>query len=350
MNEDKLKELQDAFQKGTFNADMFKEYWPEIQGLLKSISGKGDTSLAASELIPVLQGFSNWAQNTPEGQAALKQTMRDNASQRFIKQFKPFFNTLLSGVDLATSLNQIKTSNNTIKSIIQPAIATSPGQPTELNAQLQQAQNQGGVEAQRAVAPAQAELAQQYANDVNTAKQVSGGQGSSYQANVQNASLRRQRAALGLAPIVDSVKARYQNMANQLATSKAQLGQQDFGNRLYGSQLALDQYNRQMAAAGALGQAGRLNLRNTLQGLSNNLPSLFGQILPKQQPQIYMQSPIQGAPLNLNTNMIAPKGSTPITIDSSVNNDYGDWSNYAKQVKSGLLNTINLSNPSYLPY
>lgn len=259
MNEDKLKEIQAAFDNGTFDADAFKKYWPDLKDLLRSISGKGDESLKANELVPVLKGFSDWAQNTPEGKAAVKQRMKDESSQRFTKQFKPFFNAILSGVDLSTSLNQIKTSNNAIKGLIQPAIANSPGVPAELNTQLQNAQNQGSVEAQRAIAPAQSEIAQQYANDINTAKQVSGGQGASYQANVQNASLRRQRASLGLPQIQDAIKARYQNMANQLATAKGQLGQQDFGNRLYGSQLALDQYNRQMQAAGALGQAGRIS-------------------------------------------------------------------------------------------
>lgn len=222
--------------------------------------------------------------SSDEGKAFLKQKLRDERSSRFVKQYKPFFNAILAGADITTSLGQIAKSNKIIGSIIQPAIASSPGIPAELNAQLQKAQSQGGIEAQRAIAPAKATIDEQYQASKNLASQISGGQGAAYQSAVQVAALQKMRAAAGLPATQDSIMARYQQMANQLATAKGQIGQQDFGNRLYGSQLALKQYNDQLEAAGKLGAAGRLNLRNSAQNLANVIPTVAGQILPNRQP------------------------------------------------------------------
>lgn len=282
--------------------------------------------------------------DNPESRAELTQMLRDKASSRFAKQLGPFLKGALNGVDLAISLNQIAKSNKTLGSIIQPAIASSPGIPPELQAQLSQAQNQGAFEAQRAVAAAKAANQEQLLNDINVAKHVSGGQGAAYQANVQSASLRNQRANAMLPVQQDAIRARYQQMANQLAEAKGQLGQHDFGNRLYASQLALDQYNKQLQAAGALGQAGRLNLRNSLQNTANIVPDILGQsIYPNR------------VPANIDAYNKGIAYSTNIPNASSLPAPVSDWeskfnANFNKTMAArSILNKLS-SNPSYLPY
>lgn len=266
--------------------------------------------------------------SSDEGKAFLKQKLRDERSTRFVKQYKPFFNAILAGADITTSLNQIAKADKTIGSIIQPAIASSPGVPAELNSQLQKAQSQGGLEAQRAIAPAKAAIDEQYQASKNLASQISGGQGAAYQAAVQSAALQKMRASAGLPAIQDSIMARYQQMANQLATAKGQIGQQDFGNRLYGSQMALQQYNEQLKAAGQLGATGRLNLRNSAQNLANVIPTIAGQILPNRQPA---GQPMTQSNNNYSPNYNHPFGEYETKLDQSLK--YGGkynqnlWSN-----------------------
>lgn len=281
----------------------------DIKDLIKK--AQDDPEFAQSD--DFQKEYADWYNqyaSSDEGKAFLRQKMRDERSTRFMKQYKPFFNAILAGADITTSLNQIAKSNKALASIVQPSIAQSPGIPAELNSQLQKAQSEGGIEAQRAIAPAKAAIDEQYNASKNLASQISGGQGAAYQAAVQAAALQKMRAAAGLPAIQDSVMARYQQMANQLATAKGQLGQQDFGNRLFASQLALDQYNKQMQAAGQLGSVGRLNLRNSLQGLANVIPSVAGQFLPNKTGT---------APVS-TTNYSHPFGEYESKLDQSLKN------------------------------
>jgi hypothetical protein len=314
-----------------------KEGGEGSQAQVKEFLSSEDNRSKYQELVDELK-------NNPNSRAELNQMLRDKASSRFAKQLGPFLKGALNGVDLAISLNQIAKSNKTLGSIIQPAIAQSPGIPPELQSQLSMAQNQGGLEAQRAVATAKATNQEQLLNDINTAKQVSGGQGAAYQANVQSASLRNQRANAVLPAQQDAIRARYQQMANQLAESKGQLGQHDFGNRLYASQLALEQYNKQLQAAGALGQAGRLNLRNSLQNSANIIPDILGQSMYPDR-----------VPANTSAYSKGSAYATNIPKVSSLPAPVSDWEtkfndNFNKTMTArSILNKLS-TNPSYLPY
>lgn len=324
---EKLKELLSQVKEGGDDKQA------KVQEFLSSEENRSQYSDLVNEL-----------KNNPESRAELTQMLRDRASSRFAKQLGPFLKGALNGVDLAISLNQIAKSNKTLGSIIQPAIASSPGIPPELQAQLSQAQNQGGLESQRAVATAKAANQEQLLNDINTAKQVSGGQGASYQANVQSASLRNQRANAVLPAQQDAIRARYQQMANQLAEAKGQLGQHDFGNRLYASQLALDQYNKQLQAAGALGQAGRLNLRNTLQNTAGIVPDILGQSMYPSKVPANTTAYDKGIGFTANI----PKASSLPAPVSDWESKFNDNFNNTMTARS-ILNKLS-TNPSYLPY
>lgn len=315
MNE-QLQKILSEFESGKFS----KEGWDLIKKTLKGT----DESLTAQEQEALLTGFKSASDNDPEFKQLYQQHLKDTATQRFTKQFKPFFSALLSGVDLATSLSQIKTSNQALKSIVQPSIAASPGEPQALKAQLANAQ-QGGLAGARAIAPAKQQIEQQYQNDLNLAKQVSGGNAGSFMSNAQTASLQKQRAAANLPAIQDAIQSRYQQRADQVAGQLGQLQQQDFGNRLYGSQLALDQYNRQQQAAATLGSAGRLNLRNTLQGIPGAITGIAGQLYPSSYSN---QTP-----------------KTPIVTGQVVNYPK-DVQNYASDIMNGLASKMGWSNQS----
>jgi len=221
------------------------------------------------------------AMKTPSGQAAIKDMLREKQTDRFVKQNKPFFDAILSGVDLATSLTQIKNSNKAIRELQRPSMPNPNVLDPALNNAISKAQ-QGSLDALRALEPAKQEIAQQRLMDMQTAKSVSGGQAGAYGAQATAAGLRANRAAAGLAPLGDNIRARQQQRADNLIGVRQGVRQQEFQNRFGIAQENMQQYQQDAAAAGALGQAGRQNLRMTLGQLPEMITRTAGNMMPVQ--------------------------------------------------------------------
>lgn len=257
------------------------------------------------------QGFSQ-AANTPQGRNFTNMLIRERQSDRFIRQYKPFFNAVLAGADVATALSQIKGSNKALQSLVPPTAPAAPKIDNAINGQIANAQR-GTLSSENALAPARQEIQGGYQRDLQTARAVSGGQSSTFGALANAASLRRTRAGTGLPMIADSIKAREQSRLDDLLFRRQGLNQQNFENNmgLYGQQL--NSYNQDVNAVSALGQAGRTNLRTAAQSLPDSLLGISGRLFPVNNP--YVETDYGSGPIP------SPASHSPMLND--VFNQYG---------------------------
>ena len=207
--------------------------------------------------------------------------VRDLQTERFVKKNKPFFDALLAGSDIYTSISQIQQSNKAIRELQRPSMPSPNVLDPALNNQIAKAQ-QGTLDAARALEPAKAGIDQQRALDIDLARRISGGQAGALGAQATGASLRAMRESAKLPQIRDAIRAREQGRADNLIGLRQGVLQDEFQNRLAIGRTNLDQYQNDVAAAAALGQAGRTNLRMTLGQLPDMLTRTAGNMMPVQ--------------------------------------------------------------------
>ncbi len=222
--------------------------------------------------------------NDPSLRDEFMNRIRAGRTQRFSQQYGGFINAMLNGAKIGVAAQQIQKANSYLKNTAIPAIVSSPGTSQELKNQLYDAKSNQALRAGIAgnALKTQANLAE--AQGRNDAANISGGNSGNYMANVQAA--RQQKLnALSSLPEQQVAAMNVDNQrADQLAGNIAQNQQTNYGNSLYGSQLALQQYQQQMAAAGALGSIGHTNLWNTLNQVPQNVISMASQFGGKVPP------------------------------------------------------------------
>lgn len=320
--------LEKIFTKLKANGKLTSEEQNYLYTALKSAaSGKipsGETSEFKSyeDFNKTLSSGMSEVYNSPGVKEFADSIIRNKRSDVFIKRYKPIFNAIQSGIDIGTSISQIKNADKAIKALAKPAVPAVPGLDPALDASIQSIRPDAA--AQRALLPAEALLREQRMADLMQAQQTSGGQAAAYSTLGNIASQRASRAASQLIPLTDQVRAREQARLDNLLGLRANIGQQNFVNAAGLYRTSLDQYNTELGAAGALGQAGRLNLRNTMASFPENFIGAASQLMPVYNP--YYNKLPQGNP-------------TPTS------NMYSDqFDEYGKQVTRSLANQIG-SNP-----
>lgn len=273
------------------------------------------------------------AMQTPTGKANIELLQREKSGDRFVRAYKPFFNSLLQGVDIATSLSQIKSANKAIASLVQPGIPQGPGIDPALNNEIAKAQR-GTFDTTRALAPVRQANQDAYNAADLTDRQISNGQSGQY-GSLKQANYNDLLRANGQLPaIADSIKAREQaNLAN-LIQQRSNFAQNKYANDLQGTQMAMDQYNKNVNAAALLGSTGRSNLRNVFQTLPDNLLRTTGMLAGGQAlvPGTPEQAPV----------------ANPNGYSSSFMDKYND---YGRQVEQNLANhMVRLKRTSPTPY
>lgn len=183
---------------------------------------------------------------------------------------------ILGGTDIAISLNQIREGNKAAKASRKPSRPAIPQRDAMLEQALRQSQ-ENTFDSERAIAPVRQEIQDQYLNDIQGAKTASTGQAGSYGAYRQLAANRRNRSAMQLAPIQDSIKAREQQRTDQLLGMRADETQQMFQNQASLYPHDLQQYNWDQRAAASLGSTGRANLRDSLYNIGGQVANFVGQ-------------------------------------------------------------------------
>ena len=116
---------------------------------------------------------------------------------------------------------------------------------------------------------------------------------------------------------------REQSNLNHLLATRGQQVQQNFSNSLQGSQMAMDQYNRNAQTAAALGAQGRSNLRNVFQTLPDNLLKTVGGLTASTS----------STPQPTNT---VDLGSGPMAQPSTYGNFKDTFDQYGDEVQRSL--------------
>lgn len=331
-----IEELIKALESGDTSVFQDKAGIDTLLSVLKSVaSGKKPQGVPENidlqEFVDLLGRGLTLGMSSEEGRQTVIENIQNRQTDRFVRKNKPFFDAILSGVDLATSLSQIHESNKAIRNLRKPTMPSPEVLDPAINSAIAEAQR-GSLESLRALEPAKQEIAQQRLIDLQTARSVSGGQSGAFGALANASSLRAMRAATSLPAIQDTIRGRQQQRADNLIGLRQNVRQQEFGNRLAIADRNLEQYVNDMAAAGALGQAGRTNLRSTLGNMSNILPQVVGRMLPTNYPQQQAAQPQ------------APQYTSP--MNTGVGNPV--WDEYSKTISQNLLNRIRGQNRATL--
>jgi hypothetical protein len=304
-----------------------EEFWAAVQSgkvsqeeFYKTMKAFGSSTDAVSnDWRQAMASEMEKYRNTPEAKDYMNTLLKERAGDRFVKNFKPFFTSILQGVDVANSLSQIRTANNAVRALVPPTLPQSPGPDPALSGAIAKAQ-QGTFDASRAIAPIKQAANDRYQTDINNAKVVSNGQAGAYGSYAQAASNERYRSGGQQAAVADQVRAREQARLDGLIGMRAGNAQQDFSNRMQGTQIAMDQYNRNALAASTLGSVGRVNLRNSLQGLPESALRTAGAAMyPVRTPGFGGQSSSSSYP-SLEAELA--DAGRPSSIDQRIS-DYG---------------------------
>jgi hypothetical protein len=232
-------------------------------------------------------------QTEPAMKEMTAKLVQDRESAELSDKLAQGINLILGGTDIANSINQIQEGKKGARKP-RPARPAIPQKSVLLQQALRQAQ-EGTMDAGRALLPVQAQIQDQYQNDIANAKTASTGQAGNFGAYAQLAADRRNRAALQMAPIQDDIRAREQARYDNLLGMDINENQQMFNNQndLYGQDLY--QYNQEQRNYGALQSQGRENLRNSLYSFGGNLaPNIANYYTQRKYNQLKNQAAAAG--------------------------------------------------------
>ena len=299
--------------------------------------------ISAEDLIQRLNQTLIASTKTPEGAAALRAIIQERQGERFYRRNKPFFDAILGGADLATSLSQISKSNKEIAKLTRPSSPAASILDPAINAAIADAQR-GSLDAMRSLDPAKAEIAQQRLMDENAARSVSGGQAGAYQGGVTAASLRASRASDRLPVIADQIRRGQQARLDQLLGMRQNVLGQEFNNRMAITDRDREQYNIDLATAAQLGQTGRINLRNTLGSLPTTLSQVGSRFMPTLNPYESYGNEVRQS---LAQNLAKSLGPAPLLSMPGISPDLSQYKQrYIRRNVHNLAAGATLLNPN----
>lgn len=280
---DKLKKYFDIVKRINAGLDVddsdiefFMEYSPEIdEKVIDNFVAKGEAASAQEAQAALIQATRK-LQSDPVYKQKILKIASDQEGARLTEKMSEGMNLVLAGTDIIQSINQIRSAKRASAKSRKPGRPAVPQRDALLQAALRDAQEGITYEGQRAIAPVQAQIQDQYQNDIQNARIASTGQAGAFGAYAQVAADRRNRAAMNLAPIQDEIRRGQQARYDSLLGQRLQETQNMFQNEASLYPYDLQQYNQDQQAIGALGQAGRTNLRTSLYGLGNQLPTIAG--------------------------------------------------------------------------
>jgi hypothetical protein len=261
---DKEVLLQLAKESGRFSEGELSK----LSGQLESESGDAFEKFSA-----VMTELNK----TPEGQARLRDRMSERKAERLSRKYQPFFQAIMAGSDIASSLGQLRQARKEGANLRTPAMPAVPGLDPALNQSIYDAQNATYDQA-RVAGAARQEIGDTYAKDIALAKSIGGGQASTLGALGQVAALRKNRGAASLLPALDSIRARETGRLDNLIKERGDLSDRNYRNRYYQYMSQKDQFDKDSAAIGALGSAGRQNLRSSVQNLLGSVPGVAARV------------------------------------------------------------------------
>jgi hypothetical protein len=280
--DDKLKRFfatADKIRKGLEVSDddlgFYLSFAPEIDETKIQDYLKADKNATREQAEAAVIEAGRSLQSSPVYKEQMVKLATDRKGAAVSEKISTGINLILAGTDIANSINQIRASNQGSSRAKKPGRPAIPQRDQYLQQALRSAE-EGTFDAARALAPAQAQITDQYQQDIADAKTASTGQAGAYGAYRQLAANRRNRAALNLAPIADDIRAREQARYDNLLGMRQAETQRMFDNSAQSYGQDLDQYNTEQQAAASLGSMGRQNLRGSLYNLGNQIGPAVG--------------------------------------------------------------------------
>jgi len=274
-----LEEIIAKIRSGEVTKEEMSSFLDEITRFATNGTAK-NSSLSAADQQSILDEALGLVKNSPEMQKLQREVIADKRATRIGKRYAPFFNAIMAGADLASSVSQVRNSNRAINSLVRPEAPTIPGIDPALDNAIRGAEV-GTMDAARAVAPARQAIQDGFNQDLAQASIIGQGQASTTGALGQVAALRRNRAIGNLSPQIDSIRAREQSRLDSLIGRRMSQNNQNFQNRFRQHQLDLSQFNLDSQAAGNLGSVGRLNRRNAMNSLMSAAPGVIARSNPR---------------------------------------------------------------------
>lgn len=255
----------------------FSSYTPEInKDRLAQINTELDKLKEKGEQVPpeltaeTLMLSTQEQLSSPVLKDKILQVAQETEAGKNFDKIAHGFNILLAGSDVAQSINQIQQAKSLRSTSRRPAAPAVPQRDQYLQQALRQAQ-EGTYNVSQALAPAQAEIGDQYRADLQNAKTAATGQAGAFGAYAQLAANRRTRAALNLVPLGNEVKQQNLQNYNHLLGLRQQETQNMYQNSLATYPYDLQQHQLEQQMAGHLGAQGNINLRNSVAELGGGL-------------------------------------------------------------------------------
>lgn len=255
--------------------EFFYEYSPEIDEAKMQKLIEGGEFASREDAQAAIFEAGKALQSSPEYKEQTLRIAEDAEAGRVSANITEGLNMIMGGVDIASSINQIRKSDQALSRSRRPSRPSIPQRDVYLQQALRSAE-EGTMDAGRALAPVQAQINDQYLSDMSNAKTASTGQSGQFGAYAQLAANRRNRSAMQLAPLQDEIRrgqqARYDNLLGQRLDETQNM----FQNQASLYPYDLQQYNRDQDAAAALGSTGRMNLRDSLYNFAGNAANTYG--------------------------------------------------------------------------
>jgi len=185
-------------------------------------------------------------------------------------------NVLLGATDIAQSVAQINQSKQGLSKSRRPGRPAIPQRDLYLQQALRAA-SEGTYDTASALAPAEAQIQDQYLSDLQNAKTASTGQAGAFGSYAQVAANRRRRAGMELIPLANDIRREQTANYNNLLGQRLNETQNIFENQASFYPQDLNQYQNEQAAYGQIGSVGRQNLNNSLYNLAGRIAPVAGQ-------------------------------------------------------------------------
>lgn len=244
-----------------------------LSKLQSKLDEGGIASLSGQDIVDLITQLQAQLTQGPYKEQVL-QLAQDAEKGRLSQTLTNTLNTIVAGVDIASSLRQIREANKGSRRLPAVQRPVAPGADEGLSQAIRQAQ-EATFDQSRSLAPAQLQILDQYMRDLNNARTASTGQAGVYGVLAQTAANRRNRSALDLIPMADQVRRADQGRLDNLLAQRRAETQQQYENTasLYPTDLYYN--NLQEQRFGDLGATGRTNLRTSLPNFAQFATNAF---------------------------------------------------------------------------
>lgn len=200
---------------------------------------------------------------SPENKDRLARLMAAEDVKNKNTAFSNAANLFLAGTDLASAQKQINEYKRGLKSLVKPGGMPVMGVDPYLESAKRAAEVAPARETTAAMAARQ-QLGDIYRAELMQAPVAAAGQTGAFGALGQAASTRRRRGAMEMMPALEQIRAQQQQERAQLAGMSAQQTAAINRSMQDAQRIAIERNLQEQQALGALGAAGRQNLRTSL--------------------------------------------------------------------------------------